>query len=190
MMKKYVSILLVFSFIFILVGCVGSKGEVIDFSDTFGKKTKLVIWLDDDDNNYMEALAAAFTGKNPNIVVEFMHQSTVDARERLKTYGQSDNGADIFQFPHDHMAQAILEDLVYPLPSTLKATALKNRFFRLRLILLPWPLILKPKNLAREHHNCMRCQFPLNRLVYIIISTYSTIFMAKAIGNSQLPWNN
>ena len=104
MMKKYVSILLVFSFIFILVGCVGSKGEVIDFSDTFGKKTKLVIWLDDDDNNYMEALAAAFTGKNPNIVVEFMHQSTVDARERLKTYGQSDNGADIFQFP-DHMAQ-------------------------------------------------------------------------------------
>ncbi|HHU24260.1 MAG: extracellular solute-binding protein [Bacilli bacterium] len=122
MMKKYVSILLVFSFIFILVGCVGSKGEVIDFSDTFGKKTKLVIWLDDDDNNYMEALAAAFTGKNPNIVVEFMHQSTVDARERLKTYGQSDNGADIFQFPHDHMAQAILEDLVYPLPSTLKAT--------------------------------------------------------------------
>lgn len=122
-MKKFVNILLILTFVFVLVGCGGgSKGEVVDFSDTFGKKTKLVIWLDDDDNNYMEALAEAFNAKYPNIVVEFMHQATVDARERLKTYGQSDNGADIFQFPHDHMAQAILEDLVYPLPSTLKAT--------------------------------------------------------------------
>ena len=98
-MKKFVNILLILTFVFVLVGCGGgSKGEVVDFSDTFGKKTKLVIWLDDDDNNYMEALAEAFNAKYPNIVVEFMHQATVDARERLKTYGQSDNGADIFQF--------------------------------------------------------------------------------------------
>jgi arabinogalactan oligomer/maltooligosaccharide transport system substrate-binding protein len=45
---------------------------------------------------------------------------TVDARELLKTFGPSGNGADVFQFPHDHLAAAIIEDLVYALPSATK----------------------------------------------------------------------
>ncbi len=45
--------------------------------------------------------------------------ATIDCREKLKTYGRSGYGADVFQFPHDHMAQAILDDLVYVLPDSL-----------------------------------------------------------------------
>ena len=119
-MKKFISFLLLLTFAFALVGCGVGDGGTVDFSESQGKKTKLRIWLDDEDENYGDALAAAFHRHHPEIVVEFVHQGTVDSRDLLKTYGKSGNAADIFQFPHDHMAQALLEDLVYALPDSLK----------------------------------------------------------------------
>ena len=97
-----------------------NNGERIDFSDSFVQKTKIRVWMDDENGEYMAALIAAFNQIYPNIVVEHQHMGTVDSRELLKTFGPSGNGADIFQFPHDHLAAAIIEDLVFALPSATK----------------------------------------------------------------------
>ena len=88
--------------------------------------------MDDENGEYMAAVIEAFNELHPTIVVEFQHMGSVESRELLKTFGPSGNGADIFQFPHDQLAQAVLEDLVYPLPGDLK-TALLGRSSQLGL---------------------------------------------------------
>jgi arabinogalactan oligomer/maltooligosaccharide transport system substrate-binding protein len=97
-----------------------NNGERIDFGDAFVQKSKIRVWIDDENGEYMEAVIAAFNDEYPNIVVEHQHMGTVDARELLKTFGPSGNGADVFQFPHDHLAAAIIEDLVLALPTATK----------------------------------------------------------------------
>lgn len=122
-MKKCLTFILISIFCLSLVGCNGTtdnKGEIIKFDEIQTKDTILTVWMDDTDGVYMDEIIPAFEAKNPGITVEFQHMATVDSREKLKTYGQSGFGADVFQFPHDHMAQAILDDLVYVLPDTLK----------------------------------------------------------------------
>ncbi|MBQ4163587.1 MAG: extracellular solute-binding protein, partial [Turicibacter sp.] len=134
-MKKFASLLslvLVFSLCLVLVSCGGTGaitgGNKTDFSESQAKRVELRVWMDDDDGNLFSAIEKDFEAKYTNIDVVFQHMATVDAREKLKTYGQSGNGADIFQFPHDHMSQAILDDLVYQLPDDLntKLTAQMN----------------------------------------------------------------
>ncbi|MCD4827304.1 MAG: extracellular solute-binding protein [Acholeplasmataceae bacterium] len=109
-----------------------NNGQLIDFADTFTQKSKIRVWIDDEEGEYMEAVIAEFNKVYPNIVVEHEHMGSVDARELLKTFGPSGNGADVFQFPHDHLAQAVLEDLVYPLPDATR-TLLEERSAELGL---------------------------------------------------------
>jgi arabinogalactan oligomer/maltooligosaccharide transport system substrate-binding protein len=97
-----------------------NNGERIDFGDAFVQKSRIRVWIDDENGEYMAAVIAAFNLVYPNIVVEHQHMGTVDARELLKTFGPSGNGADVFQFPHDHLAAAIIEDLVLALPTATK----------------------------------------------------------------------
>lgn len=108
---------------------VGTNGEELDFSEVIQAKTEIKVWMDDEAGEYMEELIAAFNEVYPNIVVKHQHMGSVDAREKLKTFGPSGNGADIFQFPHDHLASAIKEDLVYPLSDELK-TKLEARMHK------------------------------------------------------------
>lgn len=98
-----------------------NNGQRIDFGDIYTTKSKIRVWIDDEAGEYMQAVIAEFNKIYPNIVVEHQHMGSVDSRELLKTFGPSGNGADVFQFPHDHMAQAVLEDLVYPLPAATQA---------------------------------------------------------------------
>lgn len=100
----------------------GPIGQVINLAESQRQKTTIRVWMDDEPGQYMAALVSEFEKANPDIVVEFQHMGIVDARERLKTFGPSGNGADVFQFPHDHLAKAIQEDLVYALPATLKTS--------------------------------------------------------------------
>lgn len=97
-----------------------NKGERIDFSDLLKPKTTIRVWMDDEKGDYMRALIAEFNKLYPEIIVEHQHMGTVESREKLKTFGPSGNGADVFQFPHDHLAQAKLEDLVLTLPNSTK----------------------------------------------------------------------
>ncbi len=128
-MKKLLVLVFVLLSVLTLAAC-GTKetnnGAVVDFGDIFVRKTTIRVWIDDEEGEYMEAVIAEFNKVYPNIVVEHQHMGSVDARERLKTFGPSGNGADVFQFPHDHLAQAVLEDLVYALPTATK-TLLESR---------------------------------------------------------------
>jgi len=122
-LKHIFSVFMVAMFAFLLVACnrgVGKNGELIDFSDRYSEKTTITVWIDDEQGDYMEAVITEFQKENPGVVVIHQHKGSVDAREHLKTFGPSGNGADVFQFPHDHLSSAILEDLVLPLPNEVR----------------------------------------------------------------------
>lgn len=121
-MKKLLILLLVLGSFFV-VSCGQTteyKDKIIRFDEQQTKPTVLTVWMDDSDSILADEIIPAFQKANPGIIVEFQHMATVDSREKLKTYGQAGYGADVFQFPHDHMAQAILDDLVYVLPDGVK----------------------------------------------------------------------
>jgi len=130
-MKKIFSSLLMIMFVLFVVACTPTEkndGAEYDFSEIYKEKETITVWIDDQNGEYMQAVIAAFneTDAGRDIIVQHQHMGTVDARERLKTFGLTGNGADIFQFPHDHLAAAILEDLVYALPSSV-ATRVAER---------------------------------------------------------------
>ena len=134
-MKKIILLFIALASVFTLAACgetVENNGEIIDFGDILVPSTSIRVWMDDENGEYMAAVIEEFNKVYPNIVVEFQHMGSVDARELLKTFGPSGNGADIFQFPHDQLAQAVLEDLVLPLPNSLK-TSLEGRSNQLGL---------------------------------------------------------
>ncbi|HPN60744.1 MAG TPA: extracellular solute-binding protein [Bacilli bacterium] len=135
-MKKLLSIISVFVLMLMIVGCseqtTATTGEVIKFDETQVKAQVIRVWMDDSEGVFMDEIIPAFEKLNPGIKVEFQHMGTVDIREKLKTYGKSGKGADVFKFPHDHMAQAILDDLVYVLPDALK-TRLEKRIIPVAL---------------------------------------------------------
>lgn len=119
-MKKLITVFLSFVALFTLVACTPAlEPDVVDFSLSQEKVTTITVWLDDSEGLFMADLIPAFNAVYPNIEVQFQHMGALDSRDRLKTYGVSGNGADVFMFPHDHLSQAILEDLVYPLPDEL-----------------------------------------------------------------------
>jgi arabinogalactan oligomer/maltooligosaccharide transport system substrate-binding protein len=126
-MKRILTLVVLLIATFSLAACVVETGGFeYNFDQTQQKTQTIKVWLDDENANYMNGVIAEFRKVHPEIIVQFQHMSTVDARERLKVYGKSGNGADIFQFPHDHLAKALQEDLVYPIP-TATATALAQR---------------------------------------------------------------
>jgi len=119
--KRTFSAILILVVALVLIACKkpteGTDGEIIDFSDRYSQKSVIRVWIDDENGEYMQEIIEEFQRLNPGIIVEHQHKGSVDAREHLKTFGPSGHGADVFQFPHDHLAQAILEDLVLPLPN-------------------------------------------------------------------------
>ncbi|MGI6782421.1 MAG: extracellular solute-binding protein [Acholeplasmataceae bacterium] len=94
-------------------------GERIDFSETMTKKTTLKLWMDDADGAYATPLIEAFNELYPNIKVIFTHMGVTEAEDRLKVVGPTGGGADIFQFPHDHVSTCITSDLVLELPQNI-----------------------------------------------------------------------
>jgi len=122
-MKRIFSVLFVLMTALLLVACgdtIGKDGEIIDFSEQYGQKSIIRVWIDDEEGDYMKEIIKEFNKLYPDIEVEHQHKGSIDSREHLKTFGPSGNGADVFQFPHDHLSTAVLEDLVLPLPNETK----------------------------------------------------------------------
>jgi arabinogalactan oligomer/maltooligosaccharide transport system substrate-binding protein len=119
-MKKLAVLFVSIFALFTLVACNPTLEDlIIDFSESQQKTTTIRVWLDDTDGVFMADLIPAFNAIYPDIEVQFQHMGALDSRDRLKTYGVSGNGADVFMFPHDHLSLAMLEDLVYQLPNEL-----------------------------------------------------------------------
>jgi arabinogalactan oligomer / maltooligosaccharide transport system substrate-binding protein len=105
----------------------GTKtGYQYNFSETKKETTTIRVWADDTDGIFMDKLIEEFNKIHPEIIVKFQHMATTEAREKLQLLGPSGKGADIFQFPHDHLAPALEADLVYALPDQV-ATKLNER---------------------------------------------------------------
>jgi len=122
-MKKIAVVFLSLFALFTLVACNPTLDDLfIDFSESQQKTTTIRVWLDDTEGLFMADLIPAFNAIYPDIEVQFQHMGALDSRDRLKTYGVSGNGADVFMFPHDHLSLAMLEDLVYQLPNELFET--------------------------------------------------------------------
>ncbi len=122
-MKKLSIALVLLVFSFVLLACENTLApDVIDFAANQQEVQQLRVWLDDSEGLFMDALLPEFNKVYPNIEVQFQHMGALDSRDRLKTYGVSGNGADVFMFPHDHLSLALAEDLVYTLPTSLYTT--------------------------------------------------------------------
>jgi len=79
----------------------------------------LRIWLDDED--LAHALIQAFVNRYRNVTILFEQMGNVDARANLLRDGPAGTGADVFAFPHDHVALAMHDGLIEPVPPLLQA---------------------------------------------------------------------
>ena len=120
--RKYLLLILAVLVAVTVAACAKKEGEVVDFSQVLTKKVEIWAWLDDEKGDYAKELIAEFnkTEAGKNITVRHRHEGSVESRDRLKVVGPTGGGPDVFQFPHDHLAPAILEDLLYALPQSTK----------------------------------------------------------------------
>ena len=79
---------------------------------------QLLIWLDDED--WAMAIMQAFVQHHPNVTFAFQQMGNVDARFHMQLDGPAGLGADVFAFPHDHVAFAIADGLIEPVPPLLQ----------------------------------------------------------------------
>lgn len=119
--KRYLLFVLVALVLITAAGC-KKEGDVVDFSEVLRQKEEINVWLDDEGGEYAAELIKEFnkTPEGRNITVRYRHEGSVESRDRLKVVGPTGGGPDVFQFPHDHLAPAIMEDLVYALPASTK----------------------------------------------------------------------
>jgi arabinogalactan oligomer / maltooligosaccharide transport system substrate-binding protein len=82
-MKKIILLFIALASVFTLAAC-GNNGERIDFGDILVPSSSIRVWMDDENGEYMAAVIAEFNKVHPNIIVEFQHMGSVDARELLK----------------------------------------------------------------------------------------------------------
>ena len=95
-------------------------GETIHFYgvEKTTEHVDLLIWLDDAD--WAHALIQAFVNHHPNVTVRFEEMGNVAARTHMALDGPAGFGADVFAFPHDHVAWAINDGMIEPVPPLLQ----------------------------------------------------------------------
>lgn len=78
----------------------------------FEEGASLKVWVDNED--YGNALVAAWDAKNTGVPLEFEIVGTVDQRAKLELDGPAGLGADVIQTPHDHVSTAIDSGILLP----------------------------------------------------------------------------
>jgi arabinogalactan oligomer/maltooligosaccharide transport system substrate-binding protein len=73
----------------------------------------LMVWMDNDD--YAAAIIAGFNKKYPAVTVSYQNVGNVDSRGKVSLDGPAGIGPDVFLMPHDHMGNAIVDDICLPL---------------------------------------------------------------------------
>jgi arabinogalactan oligomer/maltooligosaccharide transport system substrate-binding protein len=75
----------------------------------------LMVWLDNDD--WAAAVIKAFNAKYPDVKVSYQNVGNVDSRGKVSLDGPAGIGPDVFLMPHDHIGNAILDDICEPFSS-------------------------------------------------------------------------
>ena len=78
----------------------------------------LLVWLDNDD--WAEAVITAFNRLYPNVTIHYENVGNVDSRGKVSLDGPAGIGPDVFLMPHDHIGNAILDDICLPFPEDLQ----------------------------------------------------------------------
>jgi arabinogalactan oligomer/maltooligosaccharide transport system substrate-binding protein len=77
------------------------------------------VWLDNED--WAAALMPAFTAKYPNVTVDYEIVGNTDQHGKLTLDGPAGIGADVFMYPHDHVAKVVNDGLAEPIPADYAA---------------------------------------------------------------------
>jgi len=77
----------------------------------------LLVWLDN--KEWAETVIAAFNVHYPDVTVKFENVGSVDTRGKVSLDGPAGIGPDVFLMPHDHIGNAIIDDICLPLPAQM-----------------------------------------------------------------------
>ena len=75
---------------------------------------KLLVWLDN--KEWAEAVIAAFNTRYPDVQVHFENVGNVDSRGKVSLDGPAGIGPDVFLMTHDHIGNAVIDDICLSLP--------------------------------------------------------------------------
>jgi arabinogalactan oligomer/maltooligosaccharide transport system substrate-binding protein len=101
-----------------LIGC--SKTQKTGTADdTQGISGDLMVWMDNDD--WANAVIAAFTQKYPGVNMSYQNVGNVDNRGKVSLDGPAGIGPDVFLMPHDHIGLAVADGLCEPFEPEIQA---------------------------------------------------------------------
>jgi arabinogalactan oligomer/maltooligosaccharide transport system substrate-binding protein len=83
-------------------------------SESAGISGPIMVWLDNDD--FASAMIAGFNKEYPAVTVKYQNVGNVDSRGKVSLDGPAGIGPDVFLMPHDHMGNAIVDDICRPFP--------------------------------------------------------------------------
>ena len=75
---------------------------------------KLLVWLDNKD--WADAVISGFNRRYPDVAIVFENVGNVDSRGKVSLDGPAGIGPDVFLMPHDHIGNAIIDDICLPFP--------------------------------------------------------------------------
>jgi arabinogalactan oligomer/maltooligosaccharide transport system substrate-binding protein len=78
----------------------------------------LLVWMDN--NDWAKAVIEGFNKKYPDVVIKYENVGNVDARGKVSLDGPAGIGPDVFLMPHDHIGNAIIDDICLPFPPELQ----------------------------------------------------------------------
>jgi arabinogalactan oligomer/maltooligosaccharide transport system substrate-binding protein len=84
-----------------------------------GQTSNLTVWLDNDD--WAEAVIAAFNKQHPQVKVSYQNVGSVDTRGKVSLDGPAGIGPDVFLMPHDHIGLAVSDGLCEPFDAEAQA---------------------------------------------------------------------
>ena len=78
----------------------------------------LLVWMDN--NEWAQAVIAEFNKLYPDVSITFEYAGNVDSRGKVSLDGPAGIGPDVFLMPHDHIGNAIIDDICLPLPHEMQ----------------------------------------------------------------------
>jgi arabinogalactan oligomer/maltooligosaccharide transport system substrate-binding protein len=83
-----------------------------------GLTGRLTLWLDNE--AWAREVISAFRKKHPGIRVNYQIVGSIDSRPKVVLEGPSGFGPDVFIMAHDHMGNAVLDNICEPFPPELQ----------------------------------------------------------------------
>jgi len=101
-------------------GVYGKARAEIAFEKQFGDRVAgpLLVWMDNDE--WARAVITAFNRHYPEVVIKYENVGNVDSRGKVSLDGPAGIGPDVFLMPHDHIGNAIIDDICLPVPPDMR----------------------------------------------------------------------